>query len=178
MHIIENFNDIKGLYYIENYLSDSESDEFKNYIKQHVTLEPITNAKNSRRVAHFGYHYSYNNAGLTPAPKIPAWLNDLIDPNLSILKNINFNQIIINEYLPGQQIAYHTDHTKLFGPMIACVTVGQSMPIYFRNHDIVKTLNIKSGSMYMMTGESRYQWQHSLKNNSDDVRYSLTYRTV
>ncbi len=87
------------------------------------------------------------------------------------------NQIIINEYKPGQQIAYHTDHIKLFGPVIACITIGQSIPIYFRKA-VVKQLDIKSGSMYIMTGEARYEWQHSLKNNTQDTRYSITYRTA
>ena len=176
MNIIENFQDIQGLWYIENYLSEKESEEFYHYITHHVNLELISDAKNSRRVAHFGYYYDYkNNNTLKPAPKIPDWLKELIDKQLSMLPD--FNQIIINEYKPGQQIAYHTDH-KMFGPVIACVTVGKSIPINFRNNEDVKELNIKSGSMYIMTGEARHQWQHSLKNTSNDIRYSITYRTV
>ena len=171
----ENYQDIPGLWYIENYLSESESQEFKNYMVN-VKLEPISNAPTSRRVAHFGYYYSYDKSGLKPATSIPEWLSDLIDPNLPV--SADFNQIIINEYKPGQQIAYHTDHLQLFGPVIACVTVGESIPISFRHDNIVKKLNIKSGSMYIMTKDSRYLWQHSLKNNTSNTRYSITYRTV
>ena len=64
------------------------------------------------------------------------------------------------------------------GPIIACLTVGQTVPIHFKNGSIVKTINIEEGSMYIMTGDARYKWQHSLKNNTEGVRYSLTYRTV
>lgn len=177
MNIVENFEDIPGLWYIENYLSEIESEEFKNYIANHVNLEPISTNQYSRRVAHYGYYYTYNHTGLKPAPPIPDWLKDLLDPNILLLKNIHMNQIIINEYKPGQQIAYHTDHIGLFGPVIACITVGESIPIKFKK-DVVKTLNIKSGSMYIMTNDSRYKWQHSLKNNSLQTRYSITYRSV
>ena len=177
MKVVENFEEIKGLYYIENYLTKDESKEFEHYIVTNTNLEPISTAKSSRRVAHFGYYYSYNHTGLKPAPPIPEWLDQLMDYTLPML-NVKFDQIIINEYTPGQQIAYHTDHVKLFGPMIACITVGKSIPIQFQKDGIVKTLNIESGSMYIMTDEARYQWQHSLKNNSKETRYSITYRTV
>ena len=175
--MVENFEDIEGLWYIENYLSQEESQEFYNYISNHVKLEPISTAPSSRRVAHFGYYYSYKGTGLTPAPPIPDWLDDLLDIKLPMLEG-KMDQIIINEYRPGQQIAYHTDHTGLFGPVIACITVGHSVPIKFRCDGMVKQLDIKSGSMYVMTGKARYNWEHSLKNNSTETRYSITYRTI
>lgn len=30
--------------------------------------------------------------------------------------------------------------------------------------------------LYVMTGQSRYLWKHSLKNNTNGVRYSFTFR--
>ena len=180
--ITKNFNGINGLWYIQNYLSRNEIETIKNYINNETNLEPISNKNKSRRVAHFGYYYSYDRTGLKEAPPIPLDLKKLASVeriNKLINLDINsFDQVIINEYNPGQQIAYHTDHTKLFGPVISCITIGQSVPIYFRLGSEEKELLIEEGSMYIMTEDARYKWQHSLKNNSTGTRYSITYRTI
>lgn len=183
-NITQNFNGINGLWYIENYLSSNEIEDIKKYIQNDIAMQPITNNSTySRRVAHFGYYYSYNRTGLKTAPKIPTILNDLAACN-RINKLTNslilepFDQVIINEYKPNQQITYHTDDIKLFGPVIACITIGQAIPIYFKNENKEIKLDIKEGSMYIMTGDARYSWKHSLKNNKSGIRYSITYRTI
>jgi len=178
MEVIANFEDISGLFYIEDYLSEEKINEVKKYLNK-LDFSAISNATNSRRVAHFGYYYSYDRTGLTCAPTIPDFLNVLVDDVEITGKGfIEFDQVIINEYKPGQGIAPHTDHTKLFGPIIACITIGSSVPITFRNGNITKKLEIKEGSMYIMTKDSRYKWTHSLTNKSKDVRYSITYRAI
>lgn len=182
-NIYMNINNIKGLWYIPNYLSQNE---IKN-IKQHINntnFVPITQSENSRKVAHFGYKYAYNGSGLELTDSIPECFNNLI--NVERLKKTtcldifseSFNQLIINEYKPGQKIAYHTDHIKQFGNIIVCITIGESVPIYFKNDQEIKKVNIEEGSMYIMTGESRYNWKHSLNNNGKKNRYSLTFRIV
>uniref|UniRef100_A0A6C0LTK8 Fe2OG dioxygenase domain-containing protein n=1 Tax=viral metagenome TaxID=1070528 RepID=A0A6C0LTK8_9ZZZZ len=186
MSVVKNLSGIKGLWYIKDYLTDSEINMIKEKINNEIEFESITNSHNSRRTAHFGYYYLYDRSGLKNAPIIPDFLKDLVNPkriNNKITKYVvsdtcTFNQIIINEYTPGQQIAYHIDHVKLFGPIIVCITIGQSIPIKFKYDDNIKEVNIDEGSMYIMTDAARYKWQHSLKNISDNTRYSLTYRVV
>lgn len=115
---------------------------------------------------------------------IPDYLANLVSANRinktigSDLITNSFEQLIINEYLPGQQIAYHIDHVTQFGPIVACITVGQAVPIKLKLNDIEKTINVEAGSMYIMTGDARYKWKHSLKNDTNCDRYFLTYRTV
>ena len=177
--VTENFENIPGLYYIRNFLDTSEMNFLNNKIKS-IKFEPITTALNSRRVAHFGYYYSYDRSGLKVAPPLPEYMRTLITQ--SKLKQIilpqEFDQLIINEYKPGQRISAHTDHTKQFGPIIACISLGQSVPITFTLGSIKKTFNIESGSLYIMTKESRYKWLHSLINPGPNIRYSLTFRNV
>jgi len=86
--------------------------------------------------------------------------------------------VIVNEYLPGQKITYHVDHVKLFDSIVACITIGQALLINFKLAETVKTINIEEGSLYIMTRDARYKWQHGLKNTHDDNRYSITYRIV
>ena len=179
----ENTNDIGGLWYIENYLTKEELDMIKNKLETEINLEPIYNSS-SRRVAHYGYYYSYDRSGLKMAPSIPDYLANLVSVGkinhalkMQLVEN-EFEQLIINEYKTGQKIAYHTDHTKLFGPIVACITVGQAVPIKFKYGDIIKTINVDEGSLYIMTNDARYKWQHSLNNTTNNTRYSLTYRTI
>ena len=172
--MLSNCEGINGLYYIENYLDEYNLNDVKKFI-QNVNLEHIGN-RASRRVAHYGYYYSYDRSGLKTAPQIPVELNNLI--YLPLLNDVNFDQIIINEYKPGQKIAYHTDHQTLFGPIIACITVGQEVPIYFKYGKEIKQVIPKEGSMYIMTGEGRYKWQHMSNNDTSGTRYSITYRTI
>lgn len=106
-------------------------------------------------------------------------MNDLVnDVEITGKDFIGFDQVIINEYKPSQGIAPHIDHTGLFGSIIACITIGSSVPITFRKGDITKKIEIKEGSMYIMTKDSRYKWTHSLTNKSKDIRYSITYRVI
>ncbi|AGC02280.1 2OG-Fe(II)oxygenase [Acanthamoeba polyphaga moumouvirus] len=181
--VYENISGIQGLWYVENYLSIDLHNNILDLLKE-INFEPIGKNYNSRRVAHFGYYYSYNKSGLKTAPAIPEYLQNLVPSdkiNNTIKKDLldkEFNQLIINEYKSNQQISYHTDHKTQFGPIIACITIGESVPIMFKNNHTIKTLDVKKGSLYIMTGESRYIWQHSLKNNSENTRYSLTFRTA
>ncbi|XWV26881.1 2Og-Fe(II) oxygenase [Tupanvirus soda lake] len=184
--IMANAFGIEGLWYIPNYLTQEEVNIIKEKIDNgSIKLNPISKSFKSRKVAHYGYYYSYDRTGLKIAPPIPDYLESLANADRindkvgdKIIKNAKFDQVIINEYEPEQQIAYHTDHVKLFGPIVACITVGQTVPINFKLSDTIKTINIEEGSMYIMTGDARYKWQHGLKNNSDENRYSITYRTV
>nr|WBF70433.1 hypothetical protein [Megavirus caiporensis] len=181
--MIKNAFDIPGLWYIPNYLSNDTIKSIEKKINK-IKFEPITNSPNSRLVAHFGYRYSYDRSGIQLADPVPLDLSNLV--SMDNINNIigekiidkEFDQLIINEYKPGQQISFHTDHTKQFGPIIACITIGESVPIKFKYGNIIKEINIETGSIYIMTRGSRYQWQHSLKNNSQGTRYSLTFRTI
>ncbi|CAH6420970.1 Alpha-ketoglutarate-dependent repair dioxygenase AlkB [uncultured virus] len=183
--------DIPGLYYIENYLSSEEQTKILKNIYESIKLINI-GSKSSRRVAHFGYEYSYNGSGIKKIDAIPDFYTNLID-NAKINKIIKtkilkdkMEQLIINEYLPGQGISQHIDHVKFFGPIIICLTIGSGCEIEFINKftKTKKSLYVAPGSLYIMTGDSRYNWTHSIPFKNQDngiarkIRYSLTFRTI
>ena len=68
-------------------------------------------------------------------------------------------------------------HVEQFGPIIACITIGESVQFNFKYNKII-SLNVESGSMYIITGDARYRYQHGLTNTTDKTRYSLTFRTI
>lgn len=179
---------IEGLYYIPNYLSQKEIDDINTFLNTTTKWSGVSPNINSRRVIHFGYNYSYNHLGITKTDDIPDNLklidndkvNNLIKKNLLTEK---FEQLIINEYKPAQGIASHIDHIKYFGPVIACISVGD-ISIDFSKKFVKHSIHIESGSLYIMSGPARYEWYHAIEKKLYDgdkkreTRYSLTYRTI
>src|SRR5690606_9977836 len=97
------------------------------------------------------------------------------------------NQCIVNRYLPGQGISAHIDK-ETFGPVIACFTLGSGTDITFSRtldgNKVTIDKHVEPCSLYIMTGESRYNWKHEIKSRLYDndvkrnTRISVTFRTV
>jgi len=182
----------KDLYYFSKFLPNPEaifsyfiSEDFQKY------LSPISSSPNSRRVAHFGFHYDYLNGDIkAPAPDFPPMIEELRQKILQdcqeyLSDKCLFNQCIVNCYLPGQGISAHADRFE-YGNEIACLTAisGAEMEFIRRGHPTHK-LYVEPGSLYLMKNESRYIWKHQMKcrkadpgHGSRGVRYSVTFRTV
>jgi alkylated DNA repair dioxygenase AlkB len=122
---------------------------------------------------------------------IPVWMKLLADlPGKKLLgPDKHFDQLIINEYFPGQGIAPHVDHPQQFGDVIFCICLNAGIGIDFSYPDGRKiTKWMPAGSAYAMTGDARRVWRHGIEAKKTDmvdgkrvprgVRYSLTYRTV
>ncbi len=179
----------EGLYYIPNYITDSEANEIINFLKQEE-WKPVGTSKNSRKVLHYGYIYSYDRSGTKKTKDIPDSLKSLIEPErikklLDVdISSLDMNQLIVNEYLPGQGIADHIDHTKQFGDVIVCISLGSDVQIDFTGEGRVISHLIAKNSLYIMKGKARYEYTHGIKPRKSDnkiprnTRFSLTYRTV
>ena len=147
-----------------------------------------------RRVQHYGYRYDYKARQVTSdlyLGPLPSWLQDLAER----LTRSHFfsdlpDQVIVNEYLPGQGIAPHIDCVPCFGGVIASLSLGSDVVMDFgRPHDFRKTAQrLPVRSLLVMTGAARYHWQHGIAKRKTDVvdgqkilrqrRVSLTFRCV
>ncbi len=115
----------------------------------------VTPTANARRVIHYGYRYDYARTS-APMPTTP------IPPCLQQLAPMH-DQLIINEYKPGQGIAPHIDHPQQFGDTITCYTLGAGVTMDFTHPDGREySLWVAPNSKYVMTGEARYAWRHSI----------------
>lgn len=165
-------DNIQGLYYVDNYIPDP--DVLLEQLLAIAVFEPITSSSNSRRVSHYGYRYKYDRSGVTVTAPIPELLMDLTEG----IENAVFNQVIVNEYKKSQMISPHIDHTTLFGPVIAGISLGTTCDMVFTRNSQKVTIPLKVGSLYVLTGDARYKWKHSLRNTSPVTRYSITFRQV
>lgn len=181
-----------GLFYTPNFVPSELSDRVLSFLESDDTSQYLSGVKNStgqvgansRQRMMFGYDYEN---GL-PAPDIPpviCELRDLISDQLGV----QFDQAIVNRYLVGQGINKHIDRTEVYGPFIACFTLGSGAEMEFTRsgYDTCK-LYTEPRSCYVMSGESRYDWQHQMRPRKTDVvngkrvnrgiRWSVTFRTM
>lgn len=172
---------VPGLYYVPDYLSNEE---------QELIVENLENStwdmSLSRRTLHYGYNYSYSHHNLTKIADIPELYKNLVSKDrinnaikIELLKDENFDQLIINEYTSNQGIAKHIDKVNIFGPIIICISIGCSTNITFRKDNNIFVQHVEPNSLYIMSGNARYLWTHEIKKQvQKGTRYSLTFRTV
>jgi alkylated DNA repair dioxygenase AlkB len=133
-----------------------------------------------RRVASFGFKYDYAERRLQEAEQTPDWLAPLIEkveayggPTAKI------KQVLCTEYDPGVGIGWHRDKPhfdEVFG-----LSLGSACKFRLRRKLGEKwerfTLDAEPRSLYIMTGESRHVWEHSIPA-VEAPRYSITFRSM
>ena len=172
---------IKGLYYYPDFLTTDEEREIIKYLEESTLWEnPVMGfGPLKRKVIQYGYSYPYTRRGkLEATTPIPTEL-DLTDKfNVKSLESFRPEQLIVNCYLSKERIAPHVDHTELFGETIACVTLNRAATMVFSRGSQKIEVPVARRSIYVMTGDARYEWKHSMKPETNiRPRYSLTYRT-
>jgi alkylated DNA repair dioxygenase AlkB len=180
-----------GFVYRPDFVNPRIAAEFVAELEASDQWVGVTASESARKVIQYGYAYNYTTSDARPmkiAP-IPEAYARLV---ASI--GISFDQLIINRYLPGQGIAPHVDHRDHFGPIVACITLCSGAEVVFSRGPIGTTSEqtvkqyVEPGSLYMMTGDSRYLWRHRIDATKSDLvagnrirrgtRYSLTFRTM
>lgn len=143
-----------------------------------------------RRTQHYGYRYDYISRS---APErlgpLPDWCHFLVMRLLEMkLLSRTPNQLIVNEYLPGQGIAPHVD-APVFADGIVSISLGSPCVMVFSRdgHDNVD-MALETRSVVVLHGEARKIWRHSIPARKVDVvqgvsvprhrRVSLTFRCV
>ena len=180
-----------GLHYIPNFITPAEQSQLTGAID----AAPWNGGLETRRTQHYGYVYDYR--AKTVLPKhylgpLPDWLQPVADRIFSqtgLFTGVPV-QCIVNEYGPGQGIAWHYD-SRAFGPEIATISLLEPWRMEFNpkyRKDVThgeKDSLLETGSCLIMTGDSRYKWFHSipkLRNEKDGAprgrRLSLTFRTL
>jgi alkylated DNA repair dioxygenase AlkB len=180
---------IRGLSYTPNYITAEE----ENNLIQKIDAAAWDNSL-KRRVQHYGYRYDYQakfaneNSALGA---LPSWLHRLCDQLKSDgIFSAAPNQIIVNEYQPGQGISAHIDCVPCFGETIASLSLGSScimalhQPTTREKHEYF----LSPRSLMTLAEDARYVWQHSIPARKSDVwqgvkiprgrRISLTFRNM
>jgi alkylated DNA repair dioxygenase AlkB len=152
----------------------------------------ITDLK--RRVQHYGYRYDYKSRSVDPSMflgPLPDWVAALAGRlHAEGFAPKRLDQLIVNEYQPGQGIASHVDCIPCFGNTILSLSLGSPCVMVLTEilTEVQIPLLMEPCSLVSMTGESRYQWKHGIPARKIDHfqgreiqrgrRLSLTFRSV
>ena len=135
----------------------------------------------NRRVAWFGYSYDYMLQRLTEAAPIPDWARPVarqVEAWAGLAEG-SVRQVLCTEYDAGVGIGWHRD--KPHFDKILGLSLGSACKFRFRRRSGDKwerhTLEALPRSLYMMDGEARSQWEHSIPP-VEARRYSITFRTM
>jgi alkylated DNA repair dioxygenase AlkB len=178
-----------GLLYMKDYLTEKEEKKlFKQLDRGEIPWENDL----SRRTSQFGTSYNYKSKKVNILPDRPVTgIIKTLAGNISESFGGDFNNIICNEYTKKQGITAHTD-SKIFGEIVCGVSIGSGANMVFE-HKTKGKLNLwlEPRSMFLMEGEARYDWKHSIsplvnmpyedgkvKREDDFRRVSITFRTL
>ncbi|MFL5339838.1 MAG: alpha-ketoglutarate-dependent dioxygenase AlkB [Gemmataceae bacterium] len=170
---------IPGLAYLPEYVSDAEERELVALID----ARPWNTQWKRRRQP---YGVSYGKGG--DVPPIPGWGRRLADRLLADgVTDTPFDQMLVNEYLPGQGIALHRDYEP-FGRIVVSLSLLSGCVMDFRQRagGRRERLLLEPRSLLVLRDAARYEWEHGIAGRKTDVwhglplprgrRLSVTYR--
>jgi alkylated DNA repair dioxygenase AlkB len=180
---------IEGLNYIAEFINEPT----QQILLAAIDLEPWLNDL-QRRVQHYGYKYDYKARKIDRSMylgELPMWARSIAQRLLSdgYMQDLP-DQLIVNEYEPGQGIAAHVDCIPCFGAIVCSLTLGSHCTMQFSEVAGLgaESLLLESGSLLALSGVARYQWKHGIPARKSDRlggqlllrqrRVSLTFRTV
>jgi alkylated DNA repair dioxygenase AlkB len=132
-----------GIVYVPNFITQ----ELESSLAAQLDLAIWSNDL-KRRVQHFGYRYDYKARRVTAdsyLSPLPQWLQTVAH-SLSAAGYISKtpDQVIANEYLPGQGISAHIDCEPCFGPVVASLSLLSHCEMVFRSSDSSAKVNFYS----------------------------------
>ena len=175
----------EGFSYFPDFITAAEEVALYNEILQvelHTFKFQGFDAK--RKVASFGYDYSFDKRSLTKGKDIPAVFTPLIQKVSAKLsmKEDELAELLITEYPVGSVINWHRDAPPF--NLIAGISLQADCTFRLRPHDKAKqgrgsiiSFPVKRRSLYVMQDVARTDWEHSI-SPVKQVRYSITLRTV
>jgi len=178
-----------GVLYFQDFLSVEEEDAVKARLDAGVWSNTL-----KRRVQHFGYLYDYKARAVTADAylgQLPSWLERIAERLISQGYATEMpDQVIANEYLPGQGISAHVDCVPCFDDTIISISLLSRCEMIFRERagSTVTGVMLQPRSGILLKGPGRYDWTHEIPTRKSDIvggakmdrgrRISLTFRKV
>lgn len=178
---IDSIPQIPGLCYHPDYIDTKQEAGLVSAIDG----EPWDTKWKRRRQS---YGHSYNK---TDAPRdIPAWARFLVERlHADGISERRFDQMLVNEYFPGQGISLHKDYEP-FDRTVVSLSLLSACVMDFRHvaNGRRESLLLEPRSLLVLSDEARYEWQHGIANRKSDRwngavigrarRLSVTFRLL
>ena len=190
-----------GMKLSQDFITQSEEQKILLWVEK-IGASGIWESSLLRRTQQFGYKFAHLSSSLIRADEgMPLWTTPLLQRGIDNgLFTRMPNQLIINEYDPGQGINSHSDQ-HCFEDDIVVVSLGSPVTINWTNGSdyIAEKFGISKKEMVQIiaqprslmsfTSMARWRWQHSIAGVEKDIsedgktfhrtkRVSLTFRYV
>ena len=175
----------KGLQYFPGFITeDEETRMIEEIAKLDTSPMKFHGYEAKRKTANFGYDWSFESRTLSKGKPIPPAFDFLIN---KVAKQMEvdpgtFASLLVTEYPVGSVINWHRDAPPF--DSVAGISLLSDCTFRFRPYDKAKqnrkstiSVPLHRRSLYIMSGESRSEWEHSIPAVTH-VRYSITMRTL
>jgi alkylated DNA repair dioxygenase AlkB len=131
----------------------------------------------------FGFDYDFSYSALRPAPDIPEILRPLASRVAAWLRvpPQAIRHALVAEYRPGTALGWHRDVPDF--ELVCGISLAAPARMRFRpfpptqiRKDVL-SLELAPRSAYVLRGDARWRWQHSIPPTRA-LRYSVTFRTL
>jgi alkylated DNA repair dioxygenase AlkB len=134
-----------------------------------------------RLTANYGSAYDYQRGQVAEAPPLPDWLLDLrgLVAPLVGRQPEDFVQGLLIRYDPGAGIGWHRDRPQYGEVMGLSLSAPATLRLRRRAGERFerRSIEIAPRSLYLLSGEVRSEWQHSI-SPMETTRRSITFRTL
>lgn len=179
--------DIPGLLVIPDYVDADTERDLLAAVDAEPWREDLT-----RRVQHYGWVYDYRKRKVDPSMylgPLPDWSLPLAERLVTDGHMQEPEQLIVNEYEPGQGISSHVDSPESFGPVVISLCLGSGCIMQFAHPDHERQEAwLPARTLVVLSGPARDEWAHAIPGRKSDVvgglkwprgrRVSLTFRTI
>lgn len=187
VHAASAHGHVGGLVYRPGFLTNEEAARVAAFVDQGTWDLGMR-----RRVQHFGYRYDYRSRVIDEAMRAPALPTWAVRVGTRLVKQGLLpappDQLIVNDYSPGQGIAPHVDCVPCFREAIASVSLLSPCVMEFSRKGETVEVDLAPGSAVILSGDARLDWTHAIVPRMTDLvdgirrprnrRVSLTFRLV
>jgi alkylated DNA repair dioxygenase AlkB len=172
----------EGLVYRPDVLSGPEEADLLTILEE-LRFDPIViHGQAARRTArHYGLDYDYEARTPMPGEPVPDWLLPVRARAAELAGHApeELVEILVQRYPPGSTIGWHRD-APAFGTVVG-ISLGGASRLRFQrgkgDKRRVWEVPLEPRSGYVLAGEARRSWQHSIPPTKE-LRYSVTFRTL
>jgi alkylated DNA repair dioxygenase AlkB len=178
---------LPGLFVYPDFIDEAREKQLLNEIDNQIWIVDYL-----RRLQYYGYRnelekpYDLIPFPIPMPPLIYLLSQELVEQKILLLQP---DQVIINEYVPGEGIKPHKDRAY-YENQFCGVNLGSGCIMRFikgMNEQIID-IEIPRGSLYVMQDDARKKWKHGIPPRKKDNiagtvkhrerRISITYRKV
>ena len=174
-----------GFTYKDNFISTAEEMALMEEIKGlELHTFNFQGYEAKRKVASFGWDWSFEKRVLSKGKDIPAAFNWLLEraAHFTQVPVQNISELLVTEYPAGSVINWHRDAPPF--DTIVGISLLTDCVFKLRPYDKAKqgrksiySLPVLRRSFYILKGEARTEWEHSIAPVKA-TRYSITLRTL